>query len=188
MSARKSVDLQRIIQIAVTLADQEGFEAVTLAAVAAELGIRIPSLYNHVAGLPGLRYEIRLWGLRQLGDQIRRAAVGKAGEDAILNFARAYRTFAHTHPGVYPTTLAAATPDQPDLVAAAQEVLDILVAILEPYGFKDDDLLHAIRGLRSVLHGFVGLEISGGFGMPLDQDESFRRLMKMFIAGLQSPH
>jgi hypothetical protein len=28
------------------------------------------------------------------------------------------------------------------------------------------------------------LEATGGFGLPLDRDESFRRLLRMFIAGL----
>jgi hypothetical protein len=40
--------------------------------------------------------------------------------------------------------------------------------------------------LRSVLHGFVDLEVSGGFGMPLDRDESFQRLLTGYIAGIQT--
>lgn len=187
MAARKAIDLQRIVQVAVGLADQHGYEAVTLAAVAAELGIRIPSLYNHVDGLAGLRYQMRLWGIRQLLDQARRAGVGKAGDDAILSLANAYRNFAHTHPGIYPTTLQPPAPDQPEMVAAAQELVETLALMLQFYNLKDDDLLHTMRALRSVLHGFVGLEIAGGFGMPLDQDESFRRLLRIFLAGLHNP-
>jgi hypothetical protein len=154
--------------------------------VADELGIRIPSLYNHVSGLPGLRYEMRLWGVRQLGECLRRAAVGKAGDDAIISLAHAYRAFAHVHPGIYSATLRAATPDEPDLVAAAQEVLDVVLAILQLYGFGPEDTLHVVRGLRSLMHGFVDLEIAGGFGMPLDCDESFRRLIQLFIQGLHA--
>ena len=48
-----------------------------------------------------------------------------------------------------------------------------------------EDGLHAVRGLRSVVHGFASLEVAGGFGLPLDLDESFRRLVEMFIGGLQ---
>lgn len=186
MSARKHIDRQRVLEASIALADGRGFEAVTLASVADQLGIRIPSLYNHVSGLPGLRHEMTLWGMRQLGDHMRRAAVGKAGDDAIISVAHAYRAFAHAHPGIYSATLRAATPDEPELAAASQDVLEVVLAVLAPYGFSPDDTLHVVRGLRSLLHGFVDLEIAGGFGLALDQDESFRRLVHLFVQGLRA--
>jgi AcrR family transcriptional regulator len=178
------IDLQQVVQIAVGLADEHGFEAVTLASVARELGIRLPSLYNYVDGLPGLRQQMMLRGLRQLNDQLRRAAIGKAGDDAILSVANAYRAFAHAHPGLYTVTLRTVGPDQPELANAAQEVVELILLILQPYGLNGDDAIHAVRALRSVLHGFVDLENSGGFGLPLDRDETFRRLVEMFIKAL----
>lgn len=186
MPPRKHIDRQRVLEAGIALADAHGFEAVTLASVAAELGIRIPSLYNHVAGLPGLRHELALWGLRQLGDRLRRAAVGRAGDEAIVSMAHAYRAFAHAHPGIYAATLRAATPDEPALAAAGQEALDTVLAVLEPYGFSPEDTLHLVRSLRSLLHGFVDLEIAGGFGLALDRDESFQQLVHLFVEGLRT--
>lgn len=185
-STRKHIDRQRVLEVSIALADERGFEAVTLASVADQLGIRIPSLYNHVAGLPGLRHEMRLWGLRQLGDRLRRAAIGKAGDEAITSIAHAYRAFAHAHPGIYAATLRAATQDEPDLAAASQEVLEVVLAVLGAYGFSPDDTLHVVRSLRSLLHGFVDLETAGGFGLALDRDESFRRLIQLFVQGLRA--
>jgi Tetracyclin repressor-like, C-terminal domain len=126
-----------------------------------------------------------LWGVQQIGDMMRRAAVGKSGDDAIFAVADACRAFALAHPGIYPTTQRAAS-ENPDIAAAQVEVVDILVAVLAPYGFQGDDRLHAVRALRSLLHGFVDLEISGGFGMPLDRDVSFRQLVQLFIVGLHA--
>ncbi|MEO8394031.1 MAG: WHG domain-containing protein [Chloroflexota bacterium] len=186
MPPRRGIDQALVVQTAVQLANANGFEAVTLAAVAEQLGIRIPSLYNHVAGLTGLRSLMGLWAARALIDGLRRAGVGKAGADAILSMADAYRAFAHAHPGVYRTVLRAASPDEPELVTAAEETLDLLFAALRPYDLNTDDTLHTIRALRSVLHGFVDLEISGGFGMALDRDESFHRLIRGFIAGVEA--
>lgn len=186
MPRPKQIDLNRILEVSTALADAHGFEAVTLASVAAQLGIRIPSLYNHISGLPGLRDHLRLWALRGLAEALRRAAVGKSGAAAILSAAQAYRAFAHAHPGLYPATLRAPTPDEPELVAVSQDILDTLLRILEPYALSQEDSLHVIRGLRSLLHGFVDLEIAGGFGMALDRDESFRRLLQAFIDGLDS--
>jgi len=174
-----------VVQVAVGLADQHGMESLTLASIAAELGIRIPSLYNYVTSLAGLRDQVALSGSRQLIEQVRRAAIGKAGDAAILNVAVAYRTFAHAHPGIYGATLSAPTPEEPDRTALAQELIDVMFAIFEPYGFSGDNRLHVIRAFRSVMHGFVDLEATGGFGMDLSRDESFHRLMKMFISGLR---
>jgi hypothetical protein len=47
---------------------------------------------------------------------------------------------------------------------------------------EGDDAIDAIRALRSALHGFVLLETGGGFGLPVDVDRSFERL----VAGLAS--
>ena len=76
----------------------------------------------------------------------------------------------------------------PDAVAdqiAAGEVVEIVVAVLAPYGMRGDDAIHTTRALRSALHGFVTLEANAGFGIPLDLDESFTRMVRLFLLGLQ---
>jgi AcrR family transcriptional regulator len=182
---RKNVDLDRILQVSVALADANGFDALTLASVAEQLGIRIPSLYNHVDGLSGLREALTLWTLRQLAEQLRRSAVGKSGDDAVLAVSHAYRAFARAHPGIY-TVTQRAHPDNAEISAAGAEVVDVLIMVLAPYGFSDDDTIHAVRVWRSVVHGFVDLETKGGFGIPLDVDETFRRLMMATLGGLKA--
>lgn len=182
---RRGLGRAAVVDAAAALADAEGLEQLTLARVAERLGIRTPSLYHHVAGLEGLRRELALLGLRELARRLERAAVGKAGEAALVALAEAYRAFARERPGLYAATLRAPDPADAELGAAAQEVLAVLLAVLAGLGLAGDDALHAIRGLRSLLHGFAALEAAGGFGMPLDLDESFRRLLAVFIAGLR---
>jgi hypothetical protein len=60
-----------------------------------------------------------------------------------------------------------------------------VLAVLASYGPHDEDALHAARGLRSVAHGFATLEVAGGFGIPIDLDESFDRLLRAFVVGLR---
>jgi AcrR family transcriptional regulator len=186
MSDRKRIDQNLVVQTAIQIADANGWEAATLAAVADQFKIKIPSLYNHVSGLPGLQYLMSVWAARTLVDLLRRAAVGKAGGDAVMSMGLAYRSFAHAHPGVYRTTLRAPRSDEPELIAAAQDLLDLLLTILQPYGLSTDEMLHTVRGMRSVMHGFIDLEIVGGFGMALDRDESYHRLVTGFIAGIKA--
>ncbi|MBC7815021.1 MAG: WHG domain-containing protein [Burkholderiales bacterium] len=186
MAAHKQVNLGRVVEVAVTLADQRGFEAVTLAEVAGALGIRVPSLYNHISGLAGLRSEMALWGSRKLLEETRTAAVGKSGRAAIMSISDAYRAFAQAHPGVYPSLLRAPTKEEPAHTEIAVIWVDLLARVLAHYNQSEEDTLHTIRAWRSVMHGFISLEVAGGFGMPLDRDESFRRLIALFVDGLEA--
>lgn len=186
MAAHKQVNLGRVIEVAVMLADQRGFEAVTLAEVAGALGIRVPSLYNHISGLSGLRSEIALWGSRKLFEETRTAAVGKSGRAAIMSISDAYRTFAQAHPGLYPSLLRSPTKEEVAYTEIAVAWVDLLARVLAHYNQSEEDTLHTIRAWRSVMHGFISLEVVGGFGLPLDRDESFRRLITLFVDGLEA--
>jgi AcrR family transcriptional regulator len=188
LSPRAGLDRAAVAKGAAALADEEGFERLSLARLAERLGVRPPSLYNHVAGLEGVRRELALLGTRELGERLRRVAVGKTGDDALAAIAEAYRSFVKERPGLYAATLRASgstdTPD-PRLRAVEEEVVGVVLAVVASYGLQGDEALHAVRGLRSVVHGFATLEVAGGFGLALDTDESFRRLVRTFIGGLR---
>ena len=66
-----------------------------------------------------------------------------------------------------------------------QRIIDLLMAIMSAYSPSDLDALHVIRGLRSIMHSFVDIERSGGFGLPLDLDNIYKRLVTVFIEGLR---
>jgi AcrR family transcriptional regulator len=172
---------------AAELADEIGWEQLTLAAVAARFGVRQPSLYKHVAGLSELRRDISVLSGRELGEELATAAVGKSGPDAVLAMAEAYRTYAKKHPGRYAASVIAPTAGDTEYEQVAESVLRTVAAVLGGYRLTGDDMIHAIRGLRAVMHGFVSLEAAGGFAMPLDLDESYRRLIVGFSASLTRP-
>ena len=170
---------------AAVLADQRGLDALSLADLAAHLGVRPPSLYNHIPSLAALQRDLGVLAAQELGARLARAAVGKAGDAAVIALADAYRTFARERPGLYAAIQRAPAPDDDEAQAAAAEVVGIIQATLAAYGLHGDESLHTIRALRSLLHGFTTLELHGGFGLPLDLDESFARLLALFIAGLR---
>jgi AcrR family transcriptional regulator len=189
VSPRAGLDRAAVAAAAAALADEEGLERLTLARVAERLGIRTPSLYNHVAGLAGLRREMAVFGVRELGRRLSRAAIGKTGDEAIEALADAHRAFVGERPGLYAATLPASRlrePADPELQAAEQEALEpVLVVLASSYGLEDEEALHATRCLRATVHGFATLEVAGGFGLALDTDESFRRLVRTIIGGLR---
>lgn len=185
MVKRRLLNRERVVGKAIEMADSGGNPAaVTLTALAADLDIRVPSLYNHIESLNDLYGAMAEVGLQQVTDRLRQAAVGKTGREALLSIALAYREYAHEHPGVYPLTVRAPSPGDEKLTALAQELLQLLVLVLASMGIHGDDAYHAVRGLRSILHGFTALEVAGGFKMDLDRDESYLRLVEVYLDGL----
>jgi AcrR family transcriptional regulator len=184
--ARRRLNRRRVVEKAVQLADEaRDARAVTLSALAAALEIRSPSLYNHVDGIDDLRQALALYGLEELIGRMRMAVAGRVGREALVAMARAYRDFAQEHPGIYPLIIRAPEPDEAELVALAQELLQMFLLVLASLGLEGDEALHAVRGLRALLHGFVALEVAGGFKMALPQEESFRWLVDTYLDGLE---
>jgi AcrR family transcriptional regulator len=188
MSPRAGLDKASVVQVAADLVNTEGMDALSISRLAARLGVKSPSLYNHVGGLEDLRRELALLSHRLLAERLSEASIGRAGADAMLAIAETYRAFIKECPGVYSAGLrASGTLESMDdeLGAAEERVLQIVMRIIKSFGLEGEDALHAARGLRSTVHGFASLEAAGGFGLPLDLDESFHRLMQLLIYGMQ---
>jgi Transcriptional regulator len=186
MAHRAGLDQATIVEAAAKLVDDEGIDQLSLGRVAERLGVRTPSLYNHVAGLPGLKRALAIYCLRELLVRFTHATIGKSHADAIFAFAASYRVYAREAPGRYALTQQAPAPESDDQEwrAIAQQTVDVARAVLAPYQLSEDDTIHAIRALRSIVHGFISLEAMSGFRMPVSMDASFRWLINMFIAGL----
>ncbi len=185
MGARVGLDHATVVQVAAELADSKGLEEVSLAVLAAQLGVRSPTLYHYVEGLSGLHHDLALLGTRMLAQRLGYSVMGNAAQEAILALANAYRTFVKEHSGLYAATTRAAEPDDHELQVAQQEIVEIALRALAAYHLQQDEAIHVVRMMRSMVHGFVSLEVAGGFGIPLDVDETFRRLLRLFIDNLE---
>lgn len=162
------------------IADEVGLSSLTLAAVADRLGVRQPSLYKHIAGGDALRRSIALRAKNELADVLGRAAVGRARGEAIAAISHAYRAWAIEHPGRYAAAQRAPLQGDVDDETASSNVVRVVADVMDGFELRDDDAIDAIRALRAGLHGFVSLEADHGFGLPVDVNRSFDRL----VAGL----
>ena len=183
MAKRVGIDKDAVVRAAAKIADDEGWDALTLARLAKKLHIQPPSLYNHVGGLEDLRRELKLLALRDLNLALSRATVGKSRDDAVRDLAATYRAFVKRSPGTYAGTMVAAPKNDPALEAAAAAVVETCLSVVSGYGLNRREGIHAIRAVRSAVHGFVALEIAGGFGIPLDIDQSFSWLVSALLQG-----
>ena len=171
---------------AAALVDEVGLDDLTFAALAARLGVAVPSLYKHVPSIAALHRRLSVVATRELGAELAEAAVGRAGPDALRAVADAYRAYAHFRPRLYPATQRPPLPEEPEHVEVAERVVGSIFAILRGYGIEGEDAVDATRTVRSALHGFVDIERSGGFGLTRSTDASFARLVTALDAGLRA--
>lgn len=163
---RAGLTTGRVVAAAADLADEAGFESVTVSALARHFGVKDASLYTHVRNLRDLRVRVALLAGGELIEEIAEAVAGRAGKEALAAFAGAYRAYALRHPGRYAATriridqsLAADSP-------ALRRTAEITYGMLHAYGLTEPDLTDAVRLLRSTFHGYCALEASGAFGAP----------------------
>ncbi len=183
---KQGLDKMAVLKAAEEIADQEGFEQVTLASVAKKLRIRTPSLYNHVQGLPGLKKELACYALRKLKGEMVEAAIGKSSDEALYSICVAYVSFVRKHPGLYEATMGAPDHLDSDIQAAGHEIVTLLLRVLESYDLDHENAIHTVRGLRSIVHGFASLELKKGFNMSLDPDETLKHLLSTYLLGLRT--
>ncbi|GAB3176353.1 TetR family transcriptional regulator [Micromonospora palomenae] len=166
-----------VVREAARLADEVGYERLTLAALAGRLGVALPSLYKHVKGADALSQKLAALAVDELADAMTSAAAGRAGVDGLRAVATAWRDYARRHPGRYPAAQRVPDPADPEHVAAGRRALDTIYAILRGYGLTGDAAVDAARLFRSAVHGFITLEAAGGFGLPRGIDRSFDQLV-----------
>ena len=58
--------------------------------------------------------------------------------------------------------------------------------MLRSYGIADDEMPHAMRAVRSILHGFAILQASNGFQWAADPDVSFDWMVTFVDNGLRA--
>ena len=183
---RAGLNTDRVVAAAAELADEVGLDQLTLAALAARLGVRQPSLYKHVASIDALHRLISMRGKAELADVLGRAAMGRARDDALVAMAHAWRAWALAHPGRYQAAERGPAPGDAEHEAVARRTVEVMAAVMDGYGIHGEDAIDAIRAFRAALHGFVSLEANHGFAFPASVDRSFDRLVHALARALSS--
>ncbi|WEH43327.1 TetR/AcrR family transcriptional regulator [Streptomyces sp. NBC_01218] len=160
--ARAGLTTERLVHAGADLADSVGFDEVTLSALARQFDVKVASLYSHLRNSQELRVRIALLALEEMADRVAAALAGRAGRDALTAFADVYRDYAREHPGRYAAAQLRLDPETAAASAGPRHAR-MTRAILRGYDLAEPDQTHAVRLLGSVFHGYVTLEMAGGF-------------------------
>ncbi|PXX69343.1 TetR family transcriptional regulator [Nocardia tenerifensis] len=184
--ARARMTDESLVQAAAELADEIGFDNVTVPALARKLGVKDASLYSRLTSARDLRVKIAVLALAEMADKVGEALAGRAGKDALVAFANAYRDYAKQHPGRY----AAAQLDLDPATAAASAAMrhsEMTRALLRGYHLSEPDQTDAIRLLGGTFYGYVTLENTGRYDShPRDVAQSWSRTLDALDALLRN--
>jgi len=183
--SRAPVTRERVTAAAAELVDRCGVDALKLTTLASTLGVRQSALYNHVAGVGDVLRELSLHARSLLATELRTAAVGLSGDDAVFALAGAWRSFVHHHPGLYAATDRCSTNADSELTAGVAELVAVIGRVLIGYGLDDEQSEQAAWSLRSALHGFCVLEANEGHPESAELDVVYRRLVALLCAGIK---
>ncbi|CAL9656199.1 hypothetical protein SUDANB178_06763 [Streptomyces sp. enrichment culture] len=177
MMARAGLTTQRLVQAGAELADEVGFDQVTVSALARRFDVKVASLYSHLRNSQDLKTRIALLALEEMADRAAEALAGRSGKDALAAFANVCRDYARAHPGRY-TAARHPLDDATAAGSAGVRIAQLNRAILRGYDLAEPDQTHAVRLLGSVFHGYVSLETAGGFAHSApDSEESWARIL-----------
>jgi AcrR family transcriptional regulator len=185
VGTKLGLDREQVIDEAAALADEEGVDAVTLAALAARLGVRSQSLYAHVAGLDGLRHDLAVRGQQLLAARLGRAAMGRTREPALRALCAAYAGFAAERPGLYACSQRAPEHDA-ELARTSEQATEPWRAVLGSFGLTKTEIVHYHRAIWAALHGFVTLRHDGLMTRSASPDRSFEVMVDVFAAALSA--
>ena len=160
--SRAGVTPERLVRAGAVLADEVGFDQVTVSALARQFGVKVPSLYAHVRNSHDLRTRIALLALEEMADRGAAALAGRAGRDALVALGDVYRDYAREHPGRYAAARMRLDPGTA-AAGAGPRHSQMIRAILRGYHLSETDETHAVRLIGSTFHGFISLELAGGF-------------------------
>ncbi|KUI48233.1 TetR family transcriptional regulator [Mycobacterium sp. GA-1199] len=185
-SARRVPRLSRetIVNAALTFLDREGWDALTINALATQLGTKGPSLYNHVNSLEDLRRTVRMRVVGDIIGMLTNVAEGRTRDDAVTAMASAYRSYAHHHPGRYSAfTRMPLGGDDPEFTEATRAAAAPVIAVLGSYGLEGENAFYAALEFWSAMHGFVLLEMTGAMD-GIDTDAVYSDMVMRLASGM----
>jgi len=177
------LDKDIVLDAALTIADRDGFANLSLARVARRLGVRSQSLYAHVDGLEGLRFDLQVLYQSYARERFGSAVAGRQGRPALLALGRAYVELAEEHPGLFTAS------GRPGAITEARRVVEDpsepLVVVLRSFGLSGKELGHWLRIVWTALFGFATLRVEGMMRLPLDPDASLDRMIDAFATEIE---
>lgn len=159
--AKKGLNRDMIMNTAIQLVEEKGYENFSLRELAGRLGVQPASLYNHIKGVDEINEEVAIRASHMLHAILTDAMTEKEPDAAFIDCAYAYRRFTEEHPELYKALIHIPPLNDEQIRKASFYSFEPLRTIVYGYGMQKPFSIHFIRSLRSFIHGFAELSGNG---------------------------
>lgn len=184
--ARTGLDTNMVIHRAAQLVNEVGLENITLKMLADDLGVKSPSLYNHIGGLEDLKMQLMIYGWKEMEQRIIQSVIGISGYDAIKAGCHAFYEYATENPGLFNAMLWYNKFQNTETMEATSGLFSVLFKVTSSLNISEENCNHIIRTLRGFLEGFSLLVNNEAFGNPISIAESFELSLNVLIEGIKT--
>ena len=155
---RAPLNAEGVFRGALRLVDSQGLDALTMRALAADMGVATMTLYGHVP----TKDDVLLGVVNLVAGEIDLPGPDVPSWDALKRIMREFRRVALQHPNLVPLIV-----ERPPTSAAGLRTLEAALDALRRAGIEPARTAQAYRIASSFAIGFVSLEC-GGYFRPVD--------------------
>jgi AcrR family transcriptional regulator len=178
------VTKESVIRTASDIADSDGLGGVSLKAVAERLGIRTPSLYNHIVSLDDLLRDAAHAGMRTMNESMTQASVGVSGLAALKAVGTAYFGYVISHPGIYEIIQWANWHGNDETSSLFGTYRALVARIVESFDLKGKKKDVSVNLALSVMHGYSTLNVGAAFANPKKATAGLTEALEIAFSGL----
>jgi AcrR family transcriptional regulator len=182
---KEKITSERLIQAIIKSSNKKDLYRITLQDVANELGIKPPSLYNHINGIDDMYLKIGVYGVEVLTNNLVSASIGLSGRDALYAIAQAYYAFAVEQPVLINAIENPFIVKNISMNTERKKVVSLILTVLKNSGYEEEESIHMIRVLRSYLYGFSKLQSDSLHQIDLDLETSFNMGLNAILDGFK---
>lgn len=176
---------EKVIENAANLANKKGLSYVTISSLAEFLGIKKPSLYNHIKSQEDIYEGIMIYGWKNGVQPIAENLHENNPQKALKKYARAFYKYALDNPGIFEAMLWYNKYKSPELIEASEKIYDFFFTQTDKMNIDHESANHLLRTFRAFLEGFLLLVIHNSFGNPISIEESFELSLDVLIGGMK---
>lgn len=181
---RTGLSKEKIIEKAAELANEKGLSYLSVTTLADYLGIKKPSLYNHMKTIEDMHRDLMIYGWRIVSEEVVKGIDSSDEKKNLSEYGRKFYKFATDNPGVFEAMLWYNKYSDEALISATEGVYMFFFAQTDGLGINREIANHLLRTYRAFLEGFIMLQIHNSFGNPISVEESFNISMNVLISGI----
>lgn len=182
---RTGLSKEEIVKKAAELANERGLSYLSVTTLSEYLGIKKPSLYNHMKTIEDMHKSLMIYGWKTVSGEVVKGIESDDEKANLFEYGSRFYKFAIDNPGVFEAMLWYNRYSDETLLSATEGLYTFFFKQTDGLGIDREIANHLLRTYRAFLEGFIMLQIHNSFGNPISTEESFEISMNVLLSGME---